>query len=252
MLTWTQIALSELAGTGVLMALGVGVGANLALPATGGRAGGALLGAIGWSLGVFAGVVVGAPSGAHLNPAVTLGILTSGADELAPGVPVAAWAVSAYLCGQLAGAVLGSTLAWAAYRQHLDAAAAAQAPELAAARRSPTLGIFATGPGIRSWPHNLLTETVATFLLVLVLLSLAKTPSALGPLGAALVVLGIGLGMGGPTGWAINPARDLGARLAHAMLPIRGKGGSDWGYSWVPIVGPTLGGVLGGVVATLL
>jgi len=251
-LTWTQIALSELAGTGVLLALGVGVGANLALPATGGRAGGNLMGAVGWSLGVFAGVVVGARSGAHLNPAVTLGMIASGAEELAPGVPVSAWAVSAYLIGQLVGAVLGSAVAWAAYRQHLDAAVGAQAATLAAPRRSPTLGIFATGPGIRSWPHNLLTETVATFLLVLVLLSLAETPSALGPLGAALVVLGVGLGMGGPTGWAINPARDLGARLAHALLPIRGKGGSDWGYAWVPVVGPTLGGVLGGIAAALL
>lgn len=275
MLTLTQIALSELAGTAVLMALGVGVGANLALPGTGGRAGGTLMGTVGWSLGVFAGIVVGARSGAHLNPAVTLGIIASGAPELAPGVPVGVATVSAYVAGQVVGAVLGCTLAWLAYRQHLDAAAAGRTPvpepeaalgigatagtatgigapgTVADPHRSATLGIFATGPGIRSWPHNLMTEAVATFLLVLVLLSLADTPGQLGPLGAALVVLGIGLGMGGPTGWAINPARDLGARLAHALLPIHAKGSSDWGYAWIPVAGPLLGGMLGGAVAAL-
>lgn len=233
---------SELLGTAVLMALGVGVVANVRLGRTGASGGSALLVAVGWSLGVFAGVYVAHRSGAHLNPAVTLGIVASGATELAPGVPVSASAVGVYVAAQLVGAVLGSAVAWAAYRQHFAAPGGA----------GPSVAVFATGPGIRSWPHNVLTETVATFLLVLVLLSLGETPTELGPLASALVVLGVGLGMGGPTGWAINPARDLGARVAHALLPIARKGPSDWGYAWVPVVGPVVGGLAGGALAGLV
>lgn len=245
MLTWTDVFLSELLGTAVLLALGVGVGANVSLPRTSGTGGSNLTGAIGWSLGVFAGVYVAHRSGAHLNPAVTLGLIASGARELAPGVPVTGAMVSAYLTGQLVGAAGGASLAWAAYRQHFDAAR----PD----RGGPsTIAVFATGPGIRSWRHNLVTEAVATFLLVFVLLQLGATPTELGPLAMALVVLGIGLGMGGPTGWAINPTRDLGARIAHAVLPIAGKSGSDWRYAWVPVVGPTLGGVVAGGLVHVL
>jgi glycerol uptake facilitator protein len=242
-----RILLSEVAGTAVLMTLGVGVCANMTLSRTFGRGGGYLVVALGWSLGVFAGVVVAQDSGAHLNPAVTLAILAQGATtggpaEFAPGIGISVATTLAYLGAELLGAFVGAVAAWAVYRQHYDAHPG-QAEKLAS---------MATAPAIRSLPTNVFGEGVATFVLVLVLLLLARTPSELGPLGMSLVVLGVGLGLGGVTGWAINPARDLGGRLAHAALPIRGKGGSDWSYAWVPVVGPSVGGVLGGLAAVAI
>lgn len=239
-----RILVSEIAGTAVLMTLGVGVCANMTLSKTFGRGGGYLVVALGWSLGVFAGVVVAQDSGAHLNPAITLGILAQsltpdGPAEFAPGIAITLATTLAYLVAELLGAFLGAVAAWAVYRQHYDAHPVA----------ADKLGSMATAPAIRSLPTNLFSEGVATFVLVLVLLLLAGTPSQLGPLGMALVVLGVGLGLGGVTGWAINPARDLGGRLAHAALPMRGKGTSDWSYAWVPVVGPCLGGVLGALAA---
>lgn len=236
-----DVFLSELIGTGLLVLLGVGVVANVLLPRTKGFDGGWLLINFGWGLAVFAGVFASWRSGAHINPAVTVGLLTSGAEyyDSNEAVEVTAASTLVYLAAQLVGAFLGAVLAWLAYRQHYDEDTD---PAL-------KLGTFSTGPNIRSYGWNLLTEVVATFVLVYVILVAGNTPHELGPLWVAMLVVGIGASLGGPTGYAINPARDLGPRLAHAVLPIRGKGGSDWGYAWVPILGPVLGGAIAGVTA---
>jgi glycerol uptake facilitator protein len=231
--------LSETVGTAMLILLGCGVVANVALTKTKGNAGGFLLVNWGWGLAVFAGVLVSAYSGAQLNPAVSLGLLIVGEIE-APQFFIA-------IAAQLVGAILGAILAWAAYKQHFD-----QEPDPAA-----KLGVFSTGPAIRSYAFNLITEIIATFVLVFVILSFADQGdvAGVGPLGAvpvALLVVGIGASLGGPTGYAINPARDLGPRIAHAILPIRGKGSSDWSYAWVPVVGPLIGGALAGLAAPVL
>jgi glycerol uptake facilitator protein len=206
----------------------------------------------GWGLAVFAGVIVAYASGAHLNPAVTLGLVANGATEFGnpafgTGVPVDVVSVLTYLAAQLLGAFLGAVVAWLAYKQHFDAE-----PEPA-----NKLGVFSTGPAIRSYGWNLVTEIIGTFVLVFVVIGFGRQGDAsglasLGALPVALLVVGIGASLGGPTGYAINPARDLGPRIAHAILPIRGKGGSDWSYSWVPVVGPIIGGVLAGWAALLL
>lgn len=233
-----SVLVSELAGTATMMALGVGTNANISLPRTAGRGSSYLMAALGWALGVYAGIYVASGSGAHLNPAITLAMVVQGRAEFAPGVAVGPVTTAAYLGGQLAGAMLGSAAAWCAYRLHF-----ALVPPGA-----DTVTVFATAPGVRSLPANAFTEAIATFGLVFVVLHVGGTPSGLGPLATALVVLGIGLGLGGPTSWALNPARDLGARLAHALLPIEGKGSSDWRYAWVPVVGPLVGGAIAGLV----
>lgn len=238
------VFLSETVGTALLLLLGAGVVANVALTKTKGNGGGFLLVNIGWGLAVFSGVSVSYSSGAHLNPAVTLGIVASGAKQFVPGVPVDAASISVYLGAQLLGAFIGAILAWLTYRDHFD-----QEPEPA-----NKLGVFSTGPAIRSYGWNLVTEIVGTFVLVFVVIAFGRNTgtsglAALGPLPVALLVVAIGASLGGPTGYAINPARDLGPRIAHALLPIKGKGGSDWAYSWVPVVGPIIGGVLAGLLA---
>ena len=233
------VFISEVAGTAILLLFGCGVVANVALDKSKGAGGGFLLVNFGWAIGVFAGVYVAFRSGAHINPAVTLGLMASGADEYAPGVAVSFVSTLVYFAGQFLGAFLGAVLAWLTYRNHFD-----QSPDPEA-----KLGVFSTGPAIRNYPWNVVTEIIGTFVLVFVILMFGNTPTELGPLAAALLVLGIGNSLGGPTGYAINPARDLGPRVAHAVLPIRGKGGSDWGYSWVPVVGPVIGGVLAGLAA---
>jgi len=234
-----EIFLSELVGTALLTLLGCGVVANIALTKSKGLAGGFLMVNFGWGLAVFAGVTVSYVSGAHLNPAVTLGLLASGADLTALDVLV-------YIGAQLVGAFLGAVLAWVSYKQHFD-----DEPDA-----GTKLGVFSTGPAIRSYGWNFITEVVGTFVLVFVVIGFGRggdadtnTPAGLAALGAlpvALLVVGIGASLGGPTGYAINPARDLGPRIAHAILPIKGKGTSDWGYSWVPIAGPIVGGVIAG------
>lgn len=233
------VFLSEVFGTGMLTLLGCGVVANVALKGTKGNNGGFLMVNFGWGIAVFAGVYVAAMSGAHLNPAVTLGLLADGKTEFAPGVAVSAASTFTYFGGELLGAFLGAVFAWLAHKQHFDA------EPLAASK----LAVFSTGPAIRSYPWNLVTEIIGTFVLVFVILTFGGTPSGLGPLAVALLVVGIGASLGGPTGYAINPARDLGPRIAHAILPIKGKGSSDWAYSWVPIVGPLVGGTIAGLVA---
>jgi glycerol uptake facilitator protein len=234
-----SVFISEVIGTGFLLLLGCGVVANVALARSKGAAGGFLLVNFGWGIGVFAGVYAAYKSGAHLNPAVTVGIWASGAKDYAPNVPISVGSTFTYFAGEFLGAFLGAVVAWLAYKEHFD-----DTDDPAA-----QLGVFSTGPAIRNYGWNLVTEVIGTFVLVFIVLVFGKTPSQLGPLSVALLVVGIGASLGGPTGYAINPARDLGPRVAHAVLPMRGKGGSDWGYSWVPVVGPLIGGIIGGLLA---
>lgn len=234
--------LSEFLGTAVLLLLGAGVVANVSLPRTKGNGGGWLLISFGWGLAVFTGVYVAFQSGGHLNPAVTLGMWAAGKDEFAPGIEVSAANGLLYVAAQLAGAAVGAVLAYLAYKNHFDLDA----------DPAVKLGVFATGPAVRSYGWNVVTEVIATFVLVFWVLISGNTPAEIGPLGVALVVLVIGASLGGPTGYAINPARDLGPRIAHALLPIRGKGSSDWAYAWVPVVGPLVGGALAGVLANAI
>ena len=235
----STVLLYEVLGTATLLLLGCGVVANVALAKSKGEGGGFLMVNFGWGIAVFAGVYVAYKSGAHLNPAVTVGLLASGADEYAKGVDVTVASTLTYIGAQLLGAFLGAVLAWLAYKEHFD-----QTTDPAS-----KLGVFSTGPAIRNPVWNVVTEVIGTFVLVYVILQFGNTPTEVGPLAVALLVVGIGASLGGPTGYAINPARDLGPRIAHAVLPIRGKGNSDWGYSWVPVVGPLIGGVLAGLVA---
>nr|WP_300147338.1 MIP/aquaporin family protein [Propionicimonas sp.] len=244
------IFLSEVVGTCVLVLLGCGVVANNLLSKTKGHASGTLHINWGWGIAVFAGVVVSYKSGAHLNPAVTLGVVASGAKEFVAGVPVDFTSVLVYIAGQMVGAIIGAVLCWLAYKNHFDEDAPA----------GFKLGVFSTGPEIRNYAWNTVTEIIGTFVLVIFILGLghwgdATTAGSIGWLGAlpvGLLVVGIGTSLGGPTGYAINPARDLGPRIAHAFLPIPNKGSSDWAYSWVPVVGPIIGGVLAGLAAGVL
>ena len=231
-----EIFISEVAGTFMLLLLGCGVVANVVLAKTKGNGGGGggawLLINFGWGLAVFSGVYVGFSSGAHINPAVTFGLLAAGV-EFTPAE------FFAYLGGEMVGAFLGAAVAWLAYKDHFEAT---DDPGL-------KLAVFSTGPEIRNPAMNFITELVGTFVLVFVILQFGRSPADLGPLSVALLVTGIGASLGGPTGYAINPARDLGPRIAHAVLPIKGKGDSDWGYAWVPVLGPIAGGVLGGLAS---
>ena len=236
--------LSEMVGTGMLLLLGGGVVANVILKGTKGNGGGTLMINWGWGLAVFAGVLVSAYSGAQLNPAVSIGLLIAGKITFTHFLVA--------IAAQLVGAFLGAVLCWLAYKDHFDAE-----PDPAT-----KLGVFSTGPAIRSYGWNLITEIIGTFVLVFVIFAFADygdvqigVPGGLGPLTAvpvALLVVGIGASLGGPTGYAINPARDLGPRIAHAILPIKGKGSSDWSYSWVPVVGPLIGGALAALASPIL
>jgi glycerol uptake facilitator protein len=213
-----------------LIVLGTGVVANVLLSKTKGQNSGLLTIAFGWAVAVFVGVYIAAPvSGAHLNPAVTIAL--AAADKFA-------WAdVPTYITAQFAGAMLGAAITWLAYKQHYDAT------EDAALK----LATFCNSPAIGNVFYNLLTEIIGTFILVFGVLFIAMPDIKLNSINAlpvALLVLGIGVSLGGPTGYAINPARDLGPRIMHALLPIKGKGSSGWGYSWIPVVGPVAGGLL--------
>ncbi len=246
------IFLSETVGTAMLLLLGAGVVASNLLPKSKGQGSGFLYVNWGWGLAVFAGVLVSYKSGGHLNPAVTLGLVASGAKEFVPGIAVDAMSIITYIAAQMLGAFIGAVLAYLAYKRQFDQDAD---PAL-------KLGVFSTGPEVRDPIWNTVTEIIGTFVLVFVVIGAGKftgagaTPAAnlgwLGALGVGLLVVGIGISLGGPTGYAINPARDLGPRIAHAVLPIPGKGSSDWGYSWVPVVGPIIGGVLAGLLAGFL
>ena len=238
------VFLSEVVGTAMLVLLGTGVVANVALAKNKGLGGGFLMVTIGWGFAVFSGVIVAYNSGAHLNPAVTLGLVASGATEFGSGVPVNFLSVLVYIAAQLLGAIIGAVFCWLAYKQHFD-----QEPNPA-----NKLGVFSTGPAIRSYGWNLVTEIIGTFVLVFVVIAFGGGRqgtsgglAALGALPVAILVIVIGTSLGGPTGYAINPARDLGPRIAHFILPIKGKGSSDWAYSWVPILGPLAGGAIAGL-----
>jgi len=228
---------AEILGTALLLLLGTGVVANVVLTGTKGHASGWIVITAGWGMAVFVAVAcVGQYSGAHINPAVTVGLAIAGKFD---------WAlVPTYILAQMIGAFLGSILAYLAYYRHY---AASDDPAL-------KLATFSTAPAIRSLGWNTLTEAIGTFVLLIAVLYFAApnalTPDSepiavgLGSVGAipvGLLVFAIGLSLGGPTGYAINPARDLGPRIAHALLPIPGKGSSDWSYAWVPILGPLLG-----------
>ncbi|GAA5154374.1 MIP/aquaporin family protein [Microbacterium pseudoresistens] len=236
--------LSELVGTAMLVLLGCGVVANVVLAKNKGFGGGFLMINWGWGLAVFAGVLVSAYSGALINPAVAIGMFIAGTIT----APMFFLAIAA----EMIGAVVGAVLVWITYKQHFD-----EEPDAA-----NKLAVFSTGPQIRSYGWNLVTEIIGTFVLVFVIFAFADygdievgVPGGLGPLTAlpvALLVVAIGASLGGPTGYAINPARDLGPRIAHAILPIKGKGSSDWAYSWVPVVGPLIGGVLAALAAPVL
>ncbi|WP_104082553.1 MIP/aquaporin family protein [Cryobacterium sp. Y11] len=239
--------MSEVVGTAILVLLGCGVVANVALAKNKGFGGGFLMVTIGWGLAVYAGVIAAYNSGAHLNPAVTLGLVASGAEEFGSGVPVNLVSILTYIGAQMIGAILGAVVVWLAYKPHFDL-------EPDAANK---LGVFSTGPAIRSYGWNLVTEIIGTFVLVFVVIGFGRNGeagglAALGALPVALLVIAIGASLGGPTGYAINPARDLGPRIAHFILPIKGKGSSDWSYSWVPVLGPIIGGVVAGASSGVL
>ncbi|HNA17745.1 MAG TPA: MIP/aquaporin family protein [Ferruginibacter sp.] len=222
--------LFELIGTAFLILLGDGVVANVVLNKTKGNNGGWIVITVGWAMAVFVGVYTSAAhSGAHLNPAVSVAMAAAGKLE---------WSVvPTYIAGQFAGAMLGSLLVWIAYKKHFDETTDADAK----------LAVFCNSPAIRNTVANLGTEIIGTLVLVLGVFLISGADVKLGSLDAlpvALLVLAIGLSLGGPTGYAINPARDLGPRIMHFILPIPGKRDSDWAYSWIPVIGPLLGGLL--------
>lgn len=226
--------ISELIGTALLVLLGDGVVANVLLKNTKGYGSGLIVITFGWAMAVFVGVLTAsAASGAHLNPAVSIGLATAGKFEwhLVPG----------YVTAQMLGGCLGAGIVWLHYQAHFKATE----------DRDAKLAVFCTGPAIRSLGLNAFSEVVGTFVLTYAGLRISSPAGGLGSLDAlpiALVVLAIGLSLGGTTGYAINPARDLAPRIMHALLPIPGKRDSDWGYAWVPVVGPVCGAVLAAFV----
>lgn len=236
---------AELIGTMFLILLGNGVVANVVLKNTKGNGSGWMVISTGWALSVFTGVVIAAPySGAHLNPAVTLGLALVGKF---------AWnQVGWYILAQLIGAMIGALAVWLVYKPHFETT---EDPQL-------QLAVFSTGPAIRHSVSNLFSEAVGTFVLIFVVfyftnpeLGDEKTPIGMGALGAipvSFLVWGIGLSLGGTTGYAINPARDLGPRIIHALLPLKNKCPSDWAYAWIPILGPFLGAAAAALLYSLL
>lgn len=218
---------AELFGTAMIIVFGGGVVSNVVLNKTKGNNSGWIVITFGWAVGVFTGVLIAAPvSGAHLNPAVTIALVLVGKFSLS--------LAPLYIAAQFLGAMFGAFLVWLAYKKHFDATPDGDAK----------LAVFCTAPNIRSYRHNIITEIIGTYVLALAVLYMAAPEVGLGSLNAlpvAIVVLGIGLSLGGPTGYAINPARDFGPRLMHFLLPIPLKRDSDWKYSWVPVLGPVIG-----------
>jgi glycerol uptake facilitator protein len=228
---------AEIIGTAILILLGDGVVAAVLLNHSKAQNSGWIVITWGWGMAVMVAVyAVGQFSGAHLNPAVTVGLWINGNIDGGD--------VPQYFIGEFVGAMLGATLVFLAYYQHF---AATEDPGL-------KLAVFSTGPAIRNTGWNLVTEIIGTMILVLGVLGITDPgntgvgTASLGGLLVGLLVLVIGLSLGGPTGYAINPARDLGPRIMHAILPIPGKGPSDWGYSWIPVVGPVIGGAIGALI----
>jgi glycerol uptake facilitator protein len=221
----------EFFGTMLLIILGDGVVANVVLNKTKGNNSGWIVITFGWAMAVFLGVYASASLGGsgHLNPAVTIAMTALNGFD--------ASLLPTYIAAQFAGAILGAIIVWLAYKQHFDATD----------DKDGKLAVFCNAPAIRNTGYNLVTEIVGTFVLVLGAMAMSKPAATLGTLDAlpvGLLVLGIGLSLGGPTGYAINPARDLGPRIAHFILPIKNKRDSDWGYSWIPVVGPIIGALI--------
>ena len=244
----TNIFVAEMVGTALLVLLGDGVVAGVVLARSKAQNSGWIVITMGWGMAVAIAVyAVGHYSGAHLNPAVTLGLLV---QPDASGISTSQ--AFQYFGGEMAGAFIGAILVFLSYAAHWRVT---DDP-------ATKLGVFSTAPAIRNPLANVFTEVVGTFVLVFGVLAIgdhfnkasagtdlqAAFSSGLSPLLVGFLVLAIGLSLGGPTGYAINPARDLGPRIAHQLLPIPGKGHSDWGYAWVPVVGPIIGGILGGLV----
>ena len=238
--------LAEILGTALLILIGGGVVANDILKKTLGHGGGWMTITTAWGLGVFIGVVVAGPySGAHLNPAVTIGLAVAGSFP---------WSeVPSYILAEFIGAMVGASLVYAVYKDHFDAT------------DDPTLkrAVFCASPAIPNTFRNILSEIIGTFVLLICVFYFSSAEIddgsgvkiGLGSIGAipvAFVVWGIGLSLGGTTGYAINPARDLGPRIVHSLLPIKGKIDSNWGYSWIPVVGPIIGSVLAALLYTLV
>jgi glycerol uptake facilitator protein len=233
--------MAEFLGTMLLILLGDGVVANVVLNDTKGNNSGWIVITTGWALAVFVGVTVAGPySGAHINPAVTIGLAIAGKF---------AWAqAGTYILAQLLGAMTGAFLVWAMYYNHFQRTN----------NPGSVLAVFCTGPAVRNYASNIISEIVGAFVLVFVVFYITKgeieptkTPIGLGSVGAlpvAFLVWAIGLSLGGTTGYAINPARDLGPRIMHAILPIKSKGISDWAYAWIPVLGPILGGAIAALV----
>ena len=231
--------LGEFIGTTLLIIMGDGVVANVLLNKTKGQHSGFIVITFGWAMAVFLGVFASLHfgGGGHLNPAFTIALAVFGNFDTALVLP--------YIAAQFAGGLTGALIVWLAYKQHFDATE----------DKDLKLAVFCNAPAIKSNGHNLLTEIIGTFVLVFGALAMSPASSSLGTLDAlpiGLLVLGIGMSLGGPTGYAINPARDLGPRIAHFILPIPGKRDSDWGYSWIPVVGPVIGALLAAFLFKLI
>ncbi len=234
--------LAEVVGTAILIVLGDGVVANVVLNKNKGQGSGWIVITFGWGMAVaFAVYATGWISGAHINPAVTIALASIGAISwsLVPG----------YIVAQVIGAMLGALIVYLTYKKHFDETE----------DQGGKLAVFSTGPAVRSYGWNFVTEAVGTAMLLFGILAIGHTmggagglattvDAGLGPLVVGLLIFSIGLSLGGPTGYAINPARDLGPRIMHALLPIKDKGSSDWGYSWVPVLGPIVGGIIGALL----
>ena len=226
--------IAEFLGTALVITIGNGVVANNLLNQSKGNNGGLITIVMGWVIAVFVGVyATNSISGGHLNPAVTIALAMAGKFE---------WAlVASYIFAQILGAMFGALMVWMVYKDHFNETKDASAQ----------LAAFSTGPAIRNIPQNFIVETLASMVFLLGIFLIKPAASDLGSLSAlpvALLVGGIGFGLGGPTGWAINPARDLGPRMMHFLLPIKGKGSSDWGYAAVPVIGPIVGGILAAII----
>lgn len=229
--------IGELIGTFLLILLGCGVNAGVNLNKSNSKESGWIVITMGWALAVTIGVYAsGFLSAAHLNPAVTIAFAVNGSFAWAEVVP--------YIAGQMIGAILGAVTVWLAYHEQFEATN----------EEGSILGTFATGPQVESPVWNLMTEIIGTAVLVIGVMALGanQISDGLNPMIVGIIVGGVGLSLGGPTGYAINPARDLGPRIAHAFLPISGKGGSNWGYAWVPIAGPIIGAIIAALVYNLV
>lgn len=229
--------LSEFLGTMLLILLGDGVCCAVSLNKSKAQNSGWIVIAFGWALAVAIPVYIFGPiGGAHFNPAVTLGMAAIGkiAWSMVPG----------YIGCQMAGAILGAVLVYLMYKPHFDVTE----------DKATKLGVFCTAPAIKDTPFNFISEFIGTFVLVFTILGVSNTTSVdgFGPFIVGLIILVIGLSLGATTGYAINPARDLGPRIAHAILPIKDKGDSDWGYAWLPVIAPICGGICAALIFTLL